>query len=64
MFICLRRPFLTLKSKKLAYYLFFQSEKRNFAALKLHIEDSFVVSDGIDIGHGKKIPLWLFGLLY
>ena len=28
------------------------------------IEDSFVVSDGIDIGYGKKIPLWLFGLLY
>ena len=28
------------------------------------IEDSYVVSDGIDIGHGKKIPLWLFGLLY
>ena len=28
------------------------------------IEDSFVVSDNIDIGHGKKIPLWLFGLLY
>ena len=28
------------------------------------IEDSFVVSDGIDIGHVKKIPLWLFGLLY
>lgn len=28
------------------------------------IEDSYVVSDGIDIGHGRKIPLWLFGLLY
>ena len=28
------------------------------------IEDSFVVSDGIDIGYGKKIPLWLFGMLY
>ena len=28
------------------------------------IEDGYVVSDGIDIGHGKKIPLWLFGLLY
>jgi len=24
----------------------------------------YVVSDGIDIGHGEKIPLWLFGLLY
>ena len=28
------------------------------------IEDSYVVSDGIDIGQGKKIPLWMFGLLY
>ena len=28
------------------------------------IEDSYVVSDDIDVGHGKKIPLWLFGLLY
>ena len=28
------------------------------------IEDSYIVSDDIDIGHGKKIPLWLFGLLY
>ena len=28
------------------------------------VEDSFVVSDDIEIGHAKKIPLWLFGLLY
>lgn len=28
------------------------------------IEESYVVSDSIDIGHGNKIPLWLFGLLY
>ena len=28
------------------------------------VENSFVVSDDIDIGHDKKIPLWLFGLLY
>ena len=28
------------------------------------IEDCYVVSDGIDIGYGNKIPLWLFGLLY
>lgn len=28
------------------------------------IDDSFVVQDGIDIGSGNKIPLWLFGLLY
>jgi len=28
------------------------------------IQDSFVVRDGIDVGSGNKIPLWLFGLLY
>jgi len=28
------------------------------------IPNSFVVSDNIEIGHGNKIPLWLFGFLY
>jgi predicted AAA+ superfamily ATPase len=28
------------------------------------IENSFVVSDDIEIGFGNKIPLWLFGFLY
>lgn len=28
------------------------------------VENSYIVSDNIDIGHGNKIPLWLFGLLY
>ena len=28
------------------------------------IEDSFVVNDGVEIGIGNKIPLWLFGFLY
>ena len=26
--------------------------------------DSYVVADGIDVGYGNKIPLWLFGFLY
>ena len=26
--------------------------------------DSYVVADGIDVGFGNKIPLWLFGFLY
>lgn len=26
--------------------------------------DSYVVNDGVELGIGKKIPLWLFGLLY
>lgn len=28
------------------------------------IQDSFVVQDGIDVGSGNIIPLWLFGLMY
>jgi predicted AAA+ superfamily ATPase len=38
-------------------------KNKGFSQIK-GIEDSFVVSDNIDIGHGDKIPLWLFGLLY
>ena len=26
--------------------------------------DSFVVNDGVEVGFGNKIPLWLFGFLY
>lgn len=28
------------------------------------VPDSFVASDGIEVGTGNKIPLWLFGFLY
>lgn len=28
------------------------------------LQDSYVVSDGIEIGLGNRIPLWLFGLMY
>ena len=28
------------------------------------IPDSFVVSDGIELGIGNRLPLWLFGMLY
>ena len=28
------------------------------------IENSFVAQDGIEVGFGNKIPLWLFGFLY
>ena len=36
---------------------------KGFSQIK-DIENSYVVSDDIEIGHGNKIPLWLFGLLY
>lgn len=29
-----------------------------------HLANSFVVADGIEVGHLHKIPLWLFGFLY
>ena len=29
-----------------------------------NLPDSFVVADGIEIGFGNKIPLWLFGFIY
>ena len=28
------------------------------------IERSFLALDGLEVGYGRKIPLWLFGLLY
>ncbi|MFA6196111.1 MAG: AAA family ATPase [Sulfurimonas sp.] len=36
---------------------------KSFAQIK-DLADSYVVSDGIEIGFGNKIPLWLFGFLY
>ena len=29
-----------------------------------NIPDSYVIADGIDVGFGNKIPMWLFGFLY
>jgi predicted AAA+ superfamily ATPase len=37
--------------------------KKSYKQIK-NIENSFVVSDDIEIGCGNKIPLWLFGFLY
>ncbi|MBR5630490.1 MAG: ATP-binding protein [Bacteroidales bacterium] len=38
-------------------------KRKDFSQIK-DMEDSFVVSDNMEIGHGNKIPLWLFGFLY
>jgi len=38
-------------------------KNKSFDQIK-DIENSFVVADSIEIGWGKKIPLWLFGLMY
>lgn len=36
---------------------------KGFAQIR-NLANSYVVSDGIEIGFGNKIPLWLFGLMY
>jgi predicted AAA+ superfamily ATPase len=38
-------------------------KSKSFEQLK-NVENSFVVSDDIEIGFNHKIPLWLFGFLY
>ena len=37
--------------------------KKRFTQIK-DIEGSFVASDGIELGIGNRIPLWLFGFLH
>ena len=59
--------FLLLKVKINTHFYFSKVKKRNFTERKTEIkdiQDSFVVTDNTEIGHGNKIPLWLFGLLY
>ena len=38
-------------------------KNKSFKQIK-DVNDSFIVSDDIEIGNGNKIPLWLFGFLY
>lgn len=38
-------------------------ENKGFEQLK-DVSNGFVVADGIEVGYGRKIPLWLFGFLY
>jgi hypothetical protein len=45
-------------------YLFeIGGKNKGFKQIK-DIENSFVVADDMEVGHGAKIPLWLFGFLY
>jgi predicted AAA+ superfamily ATPase len=37
--------------------------QKGFSQVK-DIPDSYIASDGIELGFGNKIPLWLFGCLY
>jgi len=36
---------------------------KGFGQIK-DVKNSYVVNDGVEAGHGNKIPLWLFGFLY
>ena len=36
---------------------------KGFSQIK-DVPDSYVVNDGVEVGIGSKIPLWLFGFLY
>lgn len=47
-----------------AKYLFEVGGKDKTAQQIIGIPDSFIVSDGIEMGFENKIPLWLFGFLY
>lgn len=45
------------------YTLEVGGESKSFTQIK-DIEDSYLVIDGIEIGTGHRIPIWLFGFLY
>ena len=38
-------------------------ENKTFAQIK-DMSDSYLAIDGIEVGRGCRIPLWLFGFLY
>ena len=45
-------------------YLFeIGGKNKGFGQIK-DMPDSFIAADGIEVGFGRKIPLWLFGFLY
>lgn len=45
-------------------YLFEVGGKKKGYKQIADVTDSYVVADGIDVGIGNKIPLWMFGMLY
>lgn len=36
----------------------------HWQTLLKNIPDSFLAVDNMEVGHGNRIPLWMFGLLY
>ena len=55
----------TLRETFFFNQLFFEvgGKGKTFTQIK-DIPNSFLAIDGIEVGHGNKIPLWMFGLLY
>ena len=45
------------------YHFEIGGKNKSFKQIK-DIPQSYIVADEIEIGHGNKIPLWLFGFLY
>ena len=45
------------------YHIEVGGADKSFKQIK-DIPDSFLAIDGVEFGHGNKIPLWLFGFLY
>ena len=45
-------------------YLFEVGGKEKGYGQIRNVENSFVVADGVEVGFGNKIPLWLLGFLY
>ncbi len=45
------------------YIIEIGGKNKGFEQIK-DLPNSFVAADGIEVGHGNKIPLWLFGFLY
>lgn len=46
------------------HYLFEVGGKNKNYTQIANVPDSYVIADGIDVGIGNKIPLWLFGMMY
>ena len=59
--VSIESDFLSLLEEK--YLCEVGGKSKSFKQIK-DIENSFIAADDMEVGFGKKIPLWLFGFLY